>query len=104
MDQLDVYIAEHAQHPVAFLTNPQHSEIELIDLSKDVTAAVEALKGHGLEYVATAGIVSGEPTLAFARPLPEPTAFAIGLAFRCHVEQRRSGEPVYCWLTQRYTH
>jgi len=82
-------IIERAEHPVAVMSNPQRSDFEIVVIP--ITAEVQAdISARGLECRAIAGVIQGAPEIEMPRALSEDEAFAIGAAYKRHIETRTS--------------
>jgi hypothetical protein len=96
MDKFEV-IAHDAGYPCGVLVSPDNG-VFLIDLTSDLPSEEQRidLQGTGWYFAAACGVINGEPQLALAHPLPQDVCFAIGSAYRRHVE-RSTGDSVD-WL------
>ena len=100
MDRME-FIAGHAQHPVAVMSNPQHTDLEIMDLDL-VTDDIRArFRERGYHFFAVVGTLSGRPQIEMAFPVSPDVLFSIGAAYSRHVETVKSG-PDYDFGARRY--
>lgn len=106
LENLDPFeaVAYHADHPMAVLTDAEHSQIETIGLDDITVETREGLRLRGLHFVAVCGVLDGKPEIKMAYPLPEHVAFAVGAAYREYISGIRAKDPEYDWASRRYHH